>query len=409
MDINADRLWEDVMTLASYTDPELPWTRRSFSERYNIGRNWLKDKMKQAGLTIEVDAAANVIGTYKGKNPNLPPIVIGSHTDTVPSGGRFDGIAGVLAGLEVIRILRENKIILEHSIVLVDFTAEEPSEYGLSTIGSRYWAGNLTKEMLNYTNGSGQTLATAIEYAGGNPREIVKKALKKSASLYLELHIEQGPVLQENGASLGVVSGIVGIRRYNITVKGEPDHAGTTPMDLRKDALNGASELSLELENITSQNFEESVVGTIGEFRVFPNASNVIPGKVEFSVEIRSISENVIDEVAELFFKKVNEVMSKRKLVVDVSFVSKSNPIVVNENIKNLLKKSCYQVTPDLMELPSGAGHDANQMAEICPVGMVFIPCKDGRSHCPEEWSEKKDLANGAQALLNALLIYSRP
>lgn len=407
--VNSDRLWQDVMTLANYTEPNRPWTRRSFTKRYNEGRDWLKSRMEEASLEVEVDAAANIIGKRKGLNHKLPPIVIGSHTDTVPDGGRFDGIVGVLAGLEALRALDEQRIKLDRTVELVDFTAEEPSVYGLSTVGSRAWSGNLTDEMLTYTNANGETLSSAIQYAGGDPDKI--KAVKResgSICLYLELHIEQGPVLLEKKSSLGIVSGIVGIRRYRVCVEGSSNHAGTTPMHLRKDALNGACAMSLSLEKLANNNYSKPVVATVGEFTNFPNASNVIPGRIEFTVEIRSISTKVLNEVSEQFLKQVNQIGKARDLKVETEEVSFSNPISIKDNIKSLLFKACEQITSPIIELPSGAGHDANQMSFIGPVGMLFIPCKGGRSHCPEEWAKQKDLAIGATAILNVIKSFSK-
>ncbi|MCC3359160.1 Zn-dependent hydrolase [Bacillus sp. REN16] len=407
--INADRLWQDVMELATYTESGQPWTRRSFSKLYNEGRDWLIRKMEAAGLEIEVDAAANIIGRRAGQNPSLPPIVIGSHTDTVQDGGRFDGISGVLVGLEVLRTLNEKGIILEYPIELVDFTAEEPSEYGLSTVGSRAWSGNLTEDMLSYTNKAGETLAEAIRRSGGNPKEIHTIQRKADTiALYLELHIEQGPVLLKKQSSLGVVSGIVGIQRYHVTVEGLPNHAGTTPMNMRNDALNGACEMSLQLERIANETYDAPVVGTVGEFNNFPNGSNVVPGRVTFSVEVRSISSNVIDKVCEHFITQANAISNRRGLKVTIESISRSTPIVVQDQIKLMLRESCEKVTNPVIELPSGAGHDANQISLIGPVGMLFIPCRDGRSHCPEEWAEKEDLALGATAILNMVQSFSK-
>ncbi len=407
--INETRLWSTINDLAAITVEDQPWTRRSFTAKYNEGREWLMKQMRDSGLEVEIDEGSNVIGRLIGTEPDLPSIVIGSHTDTVPNGGRFDGIAGVLAGLEIVRALKENNIPVKHTIEVVDFTAEEPSEYGLSTVGSRAWSGNLTEEMLSYTNSEGQSLSDAISYAGGNPNHIKNcKKEKGSIALYLELHIEQGPVLLRKNANLGVVTGIVGIQRYKIIVDGLPNHSGTTPMDMRNDALTAASEMTLALESVANGKFDQPVVGTVGVFNNFPNASNVVPGRVEFVVEIRSISEEVIDAVANEFLSKVNVIASKRDVKVETENVSRSGAIVISNEIKQLLMESCGSITDKVIELPSGAGHDANQMSLLAPVGMVFIPCKDGRSHCPEEWAEKEDLYLGAKALLNAVLAFSK-
>lgn len=407
--INKERLWDTVHALAAITIEGKPWTRRSFTAKYNQGREWLMNQMREIGLEVEMDAASNVIGRLIGTDPSLPSIVIGSHTDTVPDGGRFDGIAGVLAGLEIARSLKEQSIQLKHTIEIVDFTAEEPSEYGLSTVGSRAWSGNLSEEMLSYTNSDGQTLAEAISFAGGNPNEIEKcKKVKDKIALYLELHIEQGPVLLNKNANLGVVTGIVGIQRYKIFVDGLPNHAGTTPMDMRNDALTAASEMTLALERIAGGKYEHPVVGTVGVFNNFPNASNVVPGKVEYQVEIRSISEEVIDRVASQFLAEADAIAERRKVGLKIENVSRSKAIIVNDEIKQLLTNACRSITDHVIELPSGAGHDANQMSLLAPVGMIFIPCKDGRSHCPEEWAEKEDLYLGTKAMLNAVLEFAK-
>ncbi|WP_025785881.1 Zn-dependent hydrolase [Sporosarcina sp. D27] len=410
MKINSSRLWDMVHELAGFTIPGKPWTRRSFSPIYNEGRQWLMKEMKACGLEVKMDAAANVIGRLEGKNPALPPIIIGSHTDTVTDGGRFDGIAGVLAGLEVARTLHDHSFQLDRPLEIVDFTAEEPSEYGLSTVGSRAWSGNLSEEMLTYTNTEGQTLGEAIAFAGGKPDEIAA-CLKKQRDiyLYLELHIEQGPVLLHEQADLGIVTGIVGIQRYKIIVDGKPNHAGTTPMHLRNDALAAASQMILALEEVASRTYEESVVGTAGVIANYPNGSNVVPGKVEFLLEIRSTSEKAIDEVSESFIKKAQNIASQRAVHVAHEDISRSQAITIDKDIQSLLHKAGSKVTDRLLELPSGAGHDANQMSLLAPVGMLFIPCKDGRSHCPEEWADQQDLAKGAQTLLNTVLEVGKP
>lgn len=407
--INKDRLWKTINDLAAITIENQPWTRRSFTAKYNEGREWLINEMREIGLEVKKDEGANVIGRLIGTEPNLPPIVIGSHTDTVPNGGRFDGITGVLVGLEIVKSLVEHNIAIKHTIEIVDFTAEEPSEYGLSTVGSRAWSGNLTEEMLTYTNSDGQSLSAAISFAGGDPNNLFNcKKEKDTIALYLELHIEQGPVLLRKNANLGVVTGIVGIQRYKISVDGLPNHAGTTPMDMRNDALTAAAEMTLALEKVANEEFEQPVVGTVGVFNNFPNASNVVPGKVEFAVEIRSISEEVIDKVANEFLENVDSIGRDRNVNVQIENISRSSSIVINDEIKQLLHNSCRKVTDSVIELPSGAGHDANQMSLLAPVGMIFIPCKDGRSHCPEEWAEKEDLYLGAKAMLNAVLEFSK-
>lgn len=234
------------------------------------------------------------------------------------------------------------------------------------------------------------------------------KKEKDAIALYLELHIEQGPVLLSENVNLGVVTGIVGIQRYRISLDGLPNHAGTTTVDLRNDALTAASEMVLALEKEANANFDCPVVGTVGVFNNFPNASNVVLGKVEFAVEIRSISEEVIDFVGAKFLGKVKLIAEKRNVKTTSEDVSLSKPIIIRDEVRNLLNKSCRSVTNKVIELPSRAGHDANQMSLLAPTGMIFIPCKDGRSHCPEEWAEKEDLYLGTKAIVNAVLEFSK-
>ncbi|MFC5542153.1 MAG: Zn-dependent hydrolase [Bacilli bacterium] len=399
------RIEQDILTVATFVDKTQPgWTRRPFTTWYFEAREWLMEQMRSLNMEVSIDSASNVIGVLKGKNPSLPPIMIGSHLDTVSGGGRFDGIIGVLGGLEVVRLLKEQGIELQHTLEIVDFTAEEPSEFGISTIGSRGMVGNLTKEMLARRDPNGCTLAEAIEKAGGNPEEIDKKARKKGeVALYLEMHIEQGPVLEETDHKLGIVTGIVGIHRYRITVEGKPNHAGTTPMNMRQDALTSSSELILKLEELCKKPYDEAVVGTVGKLFVLPNAANVIPGKVIFEFEVRSIETLLIEQIISELISFSNIVSNERNVNIAFDCLSKSEPIRVEPFIQKVIEESCQEVGPSI-KLPSGAGHDANQLATIAPIGMIFVPSRDGRSHCPEEWTDFQDIALGVQALLRSVI-----
>ncbi|OKL35288.1 Zn-dependent hydrolase [Domibacillus mangrovi] len=408
-DQNDERLKQDILTLAEMINEEVEgYTRRPFTKWYEQSREWLADEMKKCGLDVQIDAASNLIGKLEGKNKDLRPIMIGSHTDTVTGGGRFDGIIGVLAGIEIARQLKEKKIELEHPLWVVDFTAEEPSEFGISTIGSRGMVDNLSDEMLQREDPNGLKLYEGIQMAGGRPEDISHKALKQGdVALYLELHIEQGPVLEQTNHDIGVVTGIVGIQRYQIVVNGQPNHAGTTPMNMRFDALTGASELVLAVEKIANQPYEEQVVGTVGRLFNEPNGSNVVPGKVVFDVELRSLSTKVIEQMVEQISAEVEKVVAKRNLSISVDKLSESDPIIVSEEVCQGIEASA-KVVGSTLKLPSGAGHDANQLARIAPIGMIFVPSKDGKSHCPEEWTDYEQVAKGVQALGNALVHFDK-
>lgn len=404
---DTNRLRSDIETLAGFVDSTKPgWTRRPFTVWYDQSRNWLSERMREAGLAVRIDAASNLIGSLPGGEPHLPPIMIGSHTDTVTGGGRFDGIIGVLAGIEIARLLKENGVTLRHPLEVVDFTAEEPSEFGISTVGSRGMVGNLSDDMLARTDATGLTLREAIARQGGSPEQLALTARKPgSVALYLELHIEQGPVLEQTGHKLGVVLGIVGIHRYRATIVGEPNHAGTTPMHLRRDALAGFCEIGLAFERLCRRTYAADVVGTIGKLTMEPNASNVVPGKVVCDMEIRSLDMGVCEDIYQAFAAEASQIAAARNLDLHLEPLSKSDAILVEPSVKEILLEACAGVAPTTT-LPSGAGHDANQLAKIAPIGMIFVPSRGGRSHCPEEWTDFADVATGVEALARAVLAF---
>lgn len=403
------RIASDIDRLASMVDPEQPgWTRRSFTPLYCEARRWLAERMSTAGLEVRYDAAANLIGRRAGDEPDLPPIVLGSHTDTVVGGGRFDGIAGVIAGLELARNLAETCRRLRHPLEVIDFTAEEPSDFGLSTVGSRAMAGGLQPEALSLTDGAGRTLAEGIAVIGGRPEAIGEATRRRGAiAVYLELHIEQGPVLEQTGNVLGAVTGIVGIRRYRMTVEGRPDHAGTTPMTMRHDALAGAAEMVLAVEAMCREAEAEAapVVGTVGWLQLQPNAANVVPGRVQFQVEVRTLDATLGESLGRRLEASVRTVAERRSLQVLVEPLSTSTPVRVDPGLLSQVVAGCRATDPRVLELPSGAGHDANQMARLAPVGMIFVPSRDARSHCPEEFTELTHLVAGTEALGRTALL----
>ena len=404
---NQDRIRHNLEILATMVDQTKPgWTRRPFTPWYQESRAWLQQQMVECGMSVRTDAGANLIGKISGTDANLNSIMIGSHTDTVVGGGRFDGIIGVVAGLEIARRLQETGTILRHPLEVVDFTAEEPSEFGISTIGSRAMVGHLSAEMMQRVDQSGLRLEDGIRMMGGDPDKIPELAREKGdVSLYLELHIEQGPVLEQSNQQLGVVTGIVGIHRYKVIVEGKPNHAGTTPMNMRFDALTGASQLVLELEALCRASYADPVVGTVGKFMNEPNGANVIPGRVTFELEVRSLDADIIEKIMANFSQFSNQIAEYRSLDISIDNLSKSEAIRVPSDVQEKIGQACT-ATGSTIYLPSGAGHDANQLAAIAPVGMIFVPSRDGRSHCPEEWTDFDDITRGVEALARALLAF---
>ncbi len=405
---NAERMQANIEALARLTTPEQPYTRRSFTPLYRQGREQVERWMQEAGLDVSMDQAANLIGRRPGSAGDLAPIAIGSHTDTVPGGGRFDGIIGVVGAIEIARCLHEQGITLRHPLVVIDYLAEEPSEFGISTIGSRAMAGALAPEHLHLTDPTGRTLAEGIAQMGGDPERIGEARRRPGAfALSLELHIEQGPVLEEAQIPIGIVTGLVGIHRAQITLEGEANHAGTTPMRLRRDALAGAAEIILALERLCRATNEQAV-GTIGKIAALPNASNVIAGRAELVAEWRSVDPTLLAHLAEQFEQEVGDIAALRNLALSYDPLSDTEPVRVPAEVQRLLAQTCKKLGLRALPLPSGAGHDTNHIAALTPAGMIFIPSRGGRSHCPEEWSELEAIARGTLVLGQALLAFDR-
>jgi N-carbamoyl-L-amino-acid hydrolase len=404
--IDEERLWDNHMALAAITDPGKPWTRRSFSPLFLDGRAWLREKFLAAGMSVRIDAGANMIARLEGSVEGLPPIMLGSHSDTVPSGGRFDGISGILTALEAVQTLQAAGYQSRHPIEIVDFLAEEPSEYGLSCVGSRAMAGELDAKMLAYTNAQGETLADAIKRVGGDPDAIATMPRPAFAG-YLELHIEQGTVLESNHLDLGLVTGIAGITRVEMILTGAADHAGSTLMEYRRDASLAAAEIVL-LVNREAHAFaarkQGHFVATTGILEISPNASNVVPGGARMIFDIRAERSALIEEFVSLLDRESQGIAARTKVERQKFAIPSQNPpSPCDDRLRDILGRSAAKLGFSTTNLASGAGHDAAFMSHIGRSAMLFIPCRGGKSHTPEEWSEPGQLAVGAAALLEAI------
>jgi beta-ureidopropionase / N-carbamoyl-L-amino-acid hydrolase len=411
MEINSDRLWSRIEALSRITDPAKPWTRRAFDAHFAQGRAWLAGEFKAAGLSVEIDAGGNLIGRATGTGRGLGALVAGSHSDTVPSGGRFDGVLGVLAALEAAQSIREQQIPLSHPLEVVDFLAEEPSDFGISCIGSRSWAGVLTASDLARRLPSNITLASAVDSVGGSAGLLGGPIRDhNSVSAYVELHIEQGLVLGARNAEIGIVTAIAGIRRYEVTVEGRADHAGTTPMSLRRDALVGAASIIRAVDQLARSRPAESpyLVATVGKLAVEPNAVNAVPGSVRMILETRSTDEGALAQFEQELWKQVEGELHDGKLQLEVAPLSQTSPTACSPLIQEMIAQAAAAAGFVSTRLPSGAGHDGVFVAPIAPMGMIFVPCRDGRSHTPEEWAEPGDCANGARVLAETLTLLDR-
>jgi N-carbamoyl-L-amino-acid hydrolase len=404
--IDAERVWADVMALADITDPQRPYTRRSFSARFIEGRAWLARRFADAGLAVRTDEAGNLIGRRPGRNPSAAVVLVGSHSDTVPSGGRFDGIAGVVAGLEIARALEDADEQLDHPIEVIDFLAEEPSEYGLSCVGSRGMTGALTKSMFDLTEPGGERLGDALRRVGGDPDRI-ESAQRSDIGAFLELHIEQGPVLEARAIDVGLVTSIVGIRRIEITFTGVADHAGTTAMDMRHDALVAAaatvSAVRCKADQLSAAG-RGYFVATVGILDVEPHASNVVPGRSRLVIDARTTDPALTNDFIAAIDVESSRYAAEAR-VERTGFVTLSDgpPVVCDQSLRDALRQGARALGFSATDLASGAGHDAAFMARICPAAMVFIPCQGGKSHAPEEWADRKAIAAGAAVMLHAI------
>ncbi len=411
LNVQPQRIDDDIAALAAFTDPELPYTRRAFSPLYHQSRRWLAERMAEAGLAVRVDAASNLIGRLRGEDDTTPPLMMGSHTDTVEAGGRFDGIVGVIGALEVARCIRESGAALRHSLEVVDFTCEEPTLVGVTPMGSRLMTGEVTPKMVAATSTpSGEPLPDAINALGGDAAHL-ERARRRPGELagYLELHIEQGRVLERGEYAVGVVTAVAGPCRGLITLTGQADHAGATLMGDRRDALAGAAEAVLALERIASDpELVQDTVGTVGSVQVHPNMVNVIPGSVELWVDVRSIHQRDIDTAKERLERALNDIGQRRRLEVSLEWLHTENPVTVPQEMHAVVAEACHDLGIPSISLPSRASHDAARLAAIVPVGMVFVPCKDGRSHTPDEWIDLEQIVQGVRVLGQALLKLDR-
>jgi N-carbamoyl-L-amino-acid hydrolase len=405
--VDGARLWADLMALAAITDPDRPYTRRSFSALFLDGRSWLKRRFEEAGLDVRLDAGGNLFGRLEGDDPAAGTIMLGSHSDTVPSGGRFDGIAGVVTALEVLRSLRDAGKTLRHAIEVVDFLAEEPSEHGLSCVGSRAMAGALAPEMLDYRDGKGERLGDAIQRVGGSIDNLAT-VRRADIAAFFELHIEQGVVLESRGIDLGIVTGIVGIARVEVIFEGRADHAGATPMILRRDAgvaaaqaIAFASQRAVAIASSTGGHF----VATAGVVEITPNASNVVPGTARVVFDIRGEDQALVHQFVAELDGQTSAIASAARVERRVwNLLSDARPSGFDPYLRELLTQSAGALGFSALSMPSGAGHDAAFVARFAPSAMVFVPCREGRSHTPEEWAEPEAIAAGAATIYEAVL-----
>ncbi|KQL48306.1 allantoate amidohydrolase [Brevibacillus choshinensis] len=402
--INAERLWDRLMQLGAIGTQEVGGiTRLSFSPEERAAKDLVTGFMKEAGLTVREDEVGNLIGRKEGKNPNAPVVLVGSHLDSVPSGGNFDGPLGVLSGVEALQTMNEQGVETEHPIEVIAFTDEEGTRFGYGMIGSRGIAGLLQRDELDCRDEAGISIAEAMTNSGLDPAQIGNAAREPgSVKAYVELHIEQGKVLESRGLSVGVVSGVAGPLWLKFVLEGEAGHAGATPMTMRRDPLAAAAEVMLVIEREATR--QEISVGTVGKLQVFPGGVNIIPGRVEFTLDLRDVDVAVRDIVEQAIMSQAKAICEKRGVKLQVELLQRIDPAVCSENIRTAIREACAAEGLETITLPSGAGHDCMQLTGLCPVGMIFARSRDGISHNPAEYTSKEDCGNGAQVLYRTVV-----
>jgi N-carbamoyl-L-amino-acid hydrolase len=398
-----DRLQADVDALSQIgraADHGLH--RIAFSGAYRQACEWLAERASAAGLGVRSDEAGNVIVRLDGASDE-PLVMTGSHLDTVPGGGHLDGALGVVAGLEALRCLREVNRTPKRALECVAFADEEGRFGGM--LGSQALAGVLSPQsLLEARDLQGVALADALAQFGLEPLGVLKAA-RPTGSLhaFVELHIEQGPVLDRAGVDVGVVEGIVGLLRWNARLVGISNHAGTTPMDARRDAFQGLAEAALAIPEVVLESGGPRAVATIGRVELQPGAANVIPGRVDFSLEMRHIDPELLHRMASDLRELFSAVARRRDLMFEFELSSQLAPVRCAPSVRDVIATSADRLGHRSLALASGAAHDTQTMAHLCDVGMVFVPSREGRSHSAAEWTSWSSIQAGADVLLNTL------
>ncbi|MEX2580557.1 MAG: Zn-dependent hydrolase [Verrucomicrobiales bacterium] len=401
--VDLERLKHDILELGQIgQNPEdRGLYRMAFTEADMEAKSWLRKRLDDAGIENRMDGAGNVIGRI-GADLEEPAILVGSHTDTVPRAGMLDGALGVLCGLECLRRLKEEDVKLKRPVEVISFSDEEGRFGGM--LGSEAFCGLLTPESLHVADLDGVLLRDEMEARGLNPIHALD-ARRPAASIqaYFELHIEQGPVLSSANESVGIVENITGLFKWLVRFKGEANHAGTTPMDMRHDAFMGLADFAHEVPRILEENGTEVSRATIGTARIQPGAPNTVPGQVEFSLDVRDTDPGILADLKSSFRKVLSAIARRRGLMMEFEEQSEIQPVHCQSELVDLLESQARKLDLSYRRMPSGAAHDAQIVASIASVVMVFVPSRDGQSHTPAEWTDWKDIEAGANLLYHTV------
>ncbi len=402
---NAERVEQRITALSAFgANPQGGVSRVAFSAADIEGREYIKGLMRDAGLVVRVDTAGNVIGRRAGRDRSLPVIMLGSHIDSVPQGGNYDGDVGVIGAIEVAQLLHENDVVTRHPLEIVSFTDEEGG-----TVGSRAMTSAIEATALDLVNHSGMTVREGLRQVGGDPDRL-DQARRKPGEIkaFVELHIEQGAILDESDVDIGVVEGIVGIRWWDVVIEGFANHAGTTPMNRRQDALVSAAQLVGAVNQVATR-MAGRHVATVGRIVAEPGAPNVIPGRVVMSLEVRDLDAAQMQRVFDAIEAEAEEIARSRRTPITFNEVDIAlEPAPTDERMRRVITESAVALGLTHKSMPSGAGHDSQEMTRIAPTGMIFVPSVAGISHAPKEFTSPEDMANGVNVLLQTMLAIDR-
>ncbi len=398
--IDGARINTHLAQLAAFgKNPEGGVSRVAYSDADVAGRTWLQGVFREAGLAPRIDAAGNIIARIEGSDPSLKPMMIGSHIDSVPGGGNYDGDVGTLASVEVARTLLAAKRTLRHPLEVVCWQNEEG---GL--VGSRIVSGEFPESELGQRTNSGKTIREGITFIGGDVARLADvKREPGSLAAYVELHIEQGGNLDERKLDIGVVEGIVGNYRWDIEVKGVQNHAGTTAMSRRHDALLAASRF-VQLVNRVATSMPGRQVATVGRIEAFPGAANVIPGRATMTLDMRDLNAAVVRRMLTRIEQEAKALGAASGTTFTITPATDHQPSLADPRIREIIRRSAQSLQLTTLSLPSGAGHDAQSMSRLGPMGMIFVPSVGGISHAPSEFTRPADVTNGGNVLLRTVL-----
>jgi len=402
--VNGQRIMQHIQALAEFgKNPQGGVSRVAYTEADRQGREYAMRLMREAGLEVAIDAAGNIVGSRAGSDPSLKPLLIGSHIDSVPEGGNYDGDVGSLSAIEVAQVLNEKGIKIRHPLQVIIFQNEEGG-----TVGSHILGEGFDDKLLNLKSQSGKTIGEGIPFIGGDLGRLAQVQRQPgSIAGYFELHIEQGAILEQAKINIGVVEGIVGILHSDVTIEGFANHAGTTPMNQRHDALLSAARF-IEKVNQVVTSIPGRQVGTVGWIRVQPGAYNVIPGKVVLGLELRDLDEQKYEELFNSIRTETAQIGALNGTRFSFTEPVISHPALTDKSFQRLINDSAKSLGLTTKLMPSGAGHDAQEIARLGPVGMIFIPSIGGISHSPKEYSRPEDIENGANVLLLTVLNFDQ-